>query len=149
MTAQLVVDADSGSPIALVQAHLKTANGFLSTMPTAPKKDTCHLDQVLPMMEKTDTMNLGGTPVFFIDREADSVFYFRQWHQAKSLFLVRIDDDRRVDWQKNSVLIKEVKAFADAKQQWKRVGILNFTANLPGSMFLKQTSHCPVRHGAT
>jgi hypothetical protein len=120
LTAQLVVDACSGSPIAVVQAHLKTANGFLSTMPTAPKKGTSHLDQVLSMMKKTGTMGLGGTPVFIIDREADSVFYFRQWQQAKKLFLVRIDDDRRVDWQKKSVLIKEIKAFVDAEQQWTK-----------------------------
>jgi hypothetical protein len=126
LTAQLVVDAVSGSPIAIVQAHLKTANGFLSTMPTAPQKDTSHLDQVLPMMEKTDTMNLGGTPVFIIDREADSVFYFRQWQQAGSLFLVRIDDDRRVDWQKKSVLIKDIKAFADAEQQWTKSRDIEF-----------------------
>ncbi|MDR0869225.1 MAG: hypothetical protein LBN39_00380 [Planctomycetaceae bacterium] len=32
LTAQLAVNADSGSPIAVVQAHLKTSSGFLSTM---------------------------------------------------------------------------------------------------------------------
>jgi hypothetical protein len=34
-TAQLAVNADNGSPIALVQAHLKTVTGFLSTMDKA------------------------------------------------------------------------------------------------------------------
>jgi hypothetical protein len=34
-TAQLAVNADNGSPIALVQAHLKTAASFLSTMDKA------------------------------------------------------------------------------------------------------------------
>jgi hypothetical protein len=49
-TAQLAVNADDGSPIALVQSHLKTANGFLSTMDKTPESGTNHLDQVLPMM---------------------------------------------------------------------------------------------------
>ncbi|GHT44436.1 hypothetical protein FACS189454_01790 [Planctomycetales bacterium] len=74
LTAQLAVNADSGSPIAIVQAHLKTANGFLSTMVKAPDKEMPHLEQVLPMMKATTKMCLGGTPVFIVDREADSVF---------------------------------------------------------------------------
>ncbi|MDR3110228.1 MAG: hypothetical protein LBU65_11170 [Planctomycetaceae bacterium] len=92
-TAQLAVNADNGSPIALVQAHLKTAASFLSTMDKAPESGTNHLDQVLPMMQATPPMCLGGTPVVIIDREADSVFYFRQWHDAETLFLVCADDD--------------------------------------------------------
>ncbi|MDR3108081.1 MAG: hypothetical protein LBU65_00125 [Planctomycetaceae bacterium] len=87
-TAQLAVNADNGSPIALVQAHLKTAAGFLSTMDKAPDAGTNHLDQVLPMMQATPPMCLGGTPVVIVDR-----FYFRQWHDAETLFLVRADDD--------------------------------------------------------
>ncbi|MDR3108603.1 MAG: hypothetical protein LBU65_02800, partial [Planctomycetaceae bacterium] len=92
-TAQLAVNADNGSPIALVRAHMKTAAGFLSAMDKAPESGTNHLDQVLPMMQATPSMCLGGTPVAIIDREADSVFYFRQWHDAGTLFLVRADDD--------------------------------------------------------
>ncbi|GHT46742.1 hypothetical protein FACS189454_08340 [Planctomycetales bacterium] len=50
LTAQLAVSADTGSPMALVQSHLKTAHGFLSTVDNAPVPGTNHLDQVLPMM---------------------------------------------------------------------------------------------------
>jgi hypothetical protein len=71
-------------------------------------------------------MHLGGTPVFMIDREADSVFYFRQWHEAKKLFLVRVDDDRRVDWQEKSVLIREIKTFADVEQKYVKSRDIDF-----------------------
>jgi hypothetical protein len=71
-TAQLAINADNGSPIALVQSHLKTAAGFLSTMDKAPDSGTNHLDQVLAMMQATPPMCLGGTPVAVIgDCESD------------------------------------------------------------------------------
>ncbi|GHT46909.1 hypothetical protein FACS189454_08780 [Planctomycetales bacterium] len=44
LTAQLAVSADTGSPMALVQSHLKTAHGFLSTVDNAPEPGTNHLD---------------------------------------------------------------------------------------------------------
>ncbi|MDR3108687.1 MAG: hypothetical protein LBU65_03225 [Planctomycetaceae bacterium] len=34
----------------MVQSHLKTANGFLSTIDKTPESGTNHLDQVLPMI---------------------------------------------------------------------------------------------------
>jgi hypothetical protein len=129
-TDQLAVNADNGSPIAMVQANLKNAVGFLSTMDKAPESGTNHLDQVLPMMQATPPMCLGGTPVAIIDREADSVFYFRQWHDAETLFLVRVDDDRRVDWQGQSVLIRDIKVFADQEHKYVNSRIIDFKGKL-------------------
>jgi len=34
-----------------------------------------------------------------IDREADSIFHFREWSAAGFLFLVRGDEDRWVHWR--------------------------------------------------
>jgi hypothetical protein len=74
LTAMLAVDAEFGKPMGLIQAHLKTAYGFETAA-------TSHLDQVATLMEDTKNMNLGATPVTIIDREADAVYYMRQWQQ--------------------------------------------------------------------
>jgi hypothetical protein len=118
LTTQLAVDADNGSPIAVVQAHLKTSNGFLSTMDKAPDNETPHLEQVLPMMKAAHLMHLGAKSVFVIDREADALYYLRQWHAAGKLFLIRGDDDRRADWNEESVSIREIKEQADKQQMY-------------------------------
>jgi hypothetical protein len=48
------------------------------------------------------------------------------------VFPVRIDDDRRADRQKKSVLIKEIKAFADAEQQWTKGRDIEFHGKSTG-----------------
>jgi hypothetical protein len=105
---QLVVNASTGSPIALLQSHLKTANGYLSTMVTPPAETTPHLEHVLPMMTASKKMELGCKCVTVIDREADAVLYLRQWNAADELFLIRCDDDRRVLCDGHDVFIREI-----------------------------------------
>jgi hypothetical protein len=87
LTAQRAVNTAHGSPIAMVQAHLNTAAGFLTTMEPAPAEGTHHLDQVLPMMQATMSMSLGGPLVFIVDREADSVFISVNGTRQRSCFL--------------------------------------------------------------
>ncbi|GHT16556.1 hypothetical protein FACS1894189_0530 [Planctomycetales bacterium] len=82
LLVQLAVNATNGSPIALLQAAMRTQNEFFSTLNTASNTpldiDTPHLDQVLPMMQATKKMKLGCKRVSVIDREADAVLYLRQ-----------------------------------------------------------------------
>jgi hypothetical protein len=117
LLTQLAVNATSGSPIAPLQAAMRTQNEFFSTLNTALNTpmdiDTPHLDQVLPMMQATKKMKLGCQRVSVIDREADAVLYLRQWDEAGELFLVRCDDDRRVSWNGHDVFIREITAFAE------------------------------------
>ena len=98
LTTHLLVSADTGRPIAPIQMHLKTANGYLSTAETVPAADDHHLAQVLPMMRDAGAMNLPTTLVHVIDREADSVFHWRAWTAEGFLLLVR-GDDRWVRWR--------------------------------------------------
>ena len=98
LTSHLLVSAQNGNPIAPIQVHLKTGNGYLSTAETVPATDDHHLTQVLPLMRDAGAMELPTTLVHVIDREADSVFHFREWSAAGFLFLVR-GDDRWVHWR--------------------------------------------------
>jgi len=98
-TTHLLVSAENGRPIALIQMHLKTANGYLSTGESAPSADAHRLEQVLPLMRDAAAMNLPTPLVHVIDREADSVFHWREWLAEGFLLLVRGDGDRWVQWR--------------------------------------------------
>jgi hypothetical protein len=114
LTAMLAVDAESGKPMGLIQAHLKTAYGFETTSDMLPAVATSHLDQVLTLMEDAKNMNLGATPVTIIDREADAVYYMRQWASAGHKFLVRCDD-RCVNWQAKEISLDKIRKQAEVE----------------------------------
>ena len=107
LTTALLVSADDGSPLAPMEMHLKTADGVISTRDPATR-DLPHLDQVLPTMEASRRWNLDKSLLHVIDREADSVDYFRKWDAAGFKFLVRADD-RRVRWFGKSLLLSEIR----------------------------------------
>ncbi len=107
LTTALLVSGSDGVPIAPLEMHLKTAEGFLSTRVPSPPRDAHHLAQVLPTMQAADGWGLSCGLVHVIDREADSVGHFRQWDAAGPRFLVRADD-RRVRWEGRSALLSEV-----------------------------------------
>jgi hypothetical protein len=107
LTTALMVSADDGSPLAPMEMHLKTADGVLSTRNPAPD-DEPHLDQVLATMQASREWKLEKSLLHVIDREADSVDYFRKWDAAGFKFLVR-GDDRRVHWSGKSPLLSEIR----------------------------------------
>jgi Transposase DDE domain len=120
LTTALLVSADDGSPLAPVEMHLKTAQGVLSTRDPAPP-DLPHLDQILPTMAASSAWGLNKPLLHVIDREADSVDYFRQWDAAEHKFLVR-GDDRRVKWEQRSVLLSEISTILRERKQFRQVG---------------------------
>ena len=107
LTTSLLVDAASGSPLAPMQMHLKTAHAVHSTAVEAPGVDDHHLEQLLPTMQEAASWGLPRRLVHIIDREADSLGHFRQWTAANHLFLVRADD-RRVLWNGIPRLLSEI-----------------------------------------
>jgi hypothetical protein len=107
MTTALLVSADDGRPLAPMEMHLKTADGTLSTRDPAPQK-TPHVDQVLETMYASLKWDLAKPLLHVVDREADSIDHYRQWDAAGFRFLVRADD-RRVRWNRRSVLLTEIR----------------------------------------
>jgi len=120
LTAQLLVSAQNGQPITPIQMHLKTADGYLSTA-QSPPEHIHHLEQVLPLMRETHTMNLPAKIVHVIDREADSVFHLRAWHAEDFHYLVRGDGDRLVRWRGTTVQLLEIKAQLESKWALRKV----------------------------
>lgn len=107
LTTALLVRGSDGSPIAPMEMHLKTSEGFLSTRHPPPSREDHHLAQVLPTMQAARGWGLSCGLVHVIDREADSVGHLRQWDEDGHRFLVRADD-RRVLWEGRSVLLSQV-----------------------------------------
>jgi hypothetical protein len=97
LTALAVSDRD-GAPIAPLCLDLRAADGVHSTRADTPLQAVSALDGLTPVMEHVRQMTLpwDRTPLFIIDREADSVGHFRQWDQAGCEYLVRADEQRRV-----------------------------------------------------
>jgi hypothetical protein len=114
LTTQLLVNAQTGQPLAPIQMQLKTALGVLSTATPEPQVHEHHLEQVLPLMREADAVQFSAQLVHVIDREADSVFRLRQWNAAGFILLVRCDDDRIVRWRGEHVNIYEIRAQLEA-----------------------------------
>jgi hypothetical protein len=109
LTTQLLVSAEHGQPLAPIQMHLKTADGFLSTSEIPPTEHTHHLEQVLPLMRDASAMGLSAKIVHVIDREADSVFHLREWNEQGFHYLVRAIDNRQVRWRESAVKLCHIK----------------------------------------
>jgi len=115
----LLVEAVEGHTLAPMDLHLRTAEVVHSTRPQTAPLDPDHLAQVLPAMEASRTWDLPRPLVHVIDREADSVGHYRQWHQAGHFFLVR-GDDRLVQWRQRQCLLSEVVATLEAEGAFQR-----------------------------
>ena len=138
LTTQLLVETRTGQPVAPIQMHLKTANGFLSTASVAPPTDTHHLEQVLPLMREAEHMEFSATIIHVIDREADSVFHLRAWSAAGFQFLVRGDDDRIVRWRGEHVNLRKIKAQLEVEGAFRRSREVTIQGK-PGVQYVAET----------
>lgn len=120
LTCSLLVDAHSGVPLAPMEMHLKTAQAVHSTSPSPPQVSDHHLDQLQPIMERSQTWQLSKRVVHIVDREADSLGHYRSWYAAGHLFLVR-GDDRRVLWNGQSYLISQIVGECEQNGSFREV----------------------------
>lgn len=120
LATALLVDAGTGSPIAPMQMHVRTADTVYSTAETPPTIDDHHLDQLLPTMDEVESWDLPREVVHVIDREGDSLGDFREWVPEGHLFLVRCDE-RRVLWDDEPWLISEMVEHFDQTESYQDV----------------------------
>jgi hypothetical protein len=99
LASVLLVDGGDGAPIAPLEMRLQTAAGVCSSRTPAPAKAAHRIDEVLASMAAARDLGLRKPLVHVIDREADSLAHYRDWHAAGQVFLVRADGERRVRWQ--------------------------------------------------
>jgi hypothetical protein len=107
LTTLLLVNSETGLPIAPVEMYLKTAE-TIDTTGDVSVTDTSHLDQVLLLMKSGKKLQLSCPIAYVIDREANGLWYWRQWDTAGYQFIVRGDDDRLVCWQGHVVRYKTI-----------------------------------------
>ena len=138
LTTQLLVETRDGQPIAPVQMHMKTADGYLSTANDPPPAGTHHLEQVLPLMREIEEMNFDATIIHVIDREADSVFHLRAWLAAGFKFLVRGDDDRIVRWRDKHIKCLEIKDQLETEGAFQRRRKVTIKGK-PGVQYVAET----------
>jgi hypothetical protein len=120
MTAALLVSADNGDPVSLMEMHLKTANGVLSTREPAPR-NVGHLEQIGPTMAGSRSWGLMKPILHVVDCEADSVDHYRRWDSRKHKFLVR-GDNRRVKWEGKSWLLSKISVELQGRNAFRDVG---------------------------
>jgi Transposase DDE domain len=104
-TSLLLSDRD-GHPIAPLAQDLRAQPGLYSTRCQEVLRPAKHLDDLTQRMEHLESLGLKRPLVHIVDREADSVGHYRQWHQRR--FLVRAKGRRRVEWQGQSRLLSAV-----------------------------------------
>lgn len=108
LATALLVEADRGAPLGPMELRLRTANGVLSSRNGPTQVYSAHVDELADVMDAAKDWNIDRTCVHVIDREADSVAHFRQWHAAGHRFVVRADDTRRVRRQGEEKLLPQV-----------------------------------------
>ncbi len=94
LLTSLLLSDRGGAPLAPVCMELAAADGLHSTRSATPLPAASHLDGLAPVIAHVQKLALGRPMVHIIDREADSVGHFRQWHAQGWFFLVRADDRR-------------------------------------------------------
>jgi len=120
LTALLLVDGGSGDPVAPLELSLRAARTVHSTRAPAPSAQANHLDEVLPAMQEVRRRGLGQRLVHVIDREADGLAYYREWHADGHAFLVRADSQRTVRWQGEELKLPELNRRLQAQGLFHR-----------------------------
>jgi hypothetical protein len=110
LATALLVDAADGQPLGPMELRLRNAHGVISSRPTPTTCYQAHIDEVLDVMSESRRWNLAKALVHVIDREGDSVGHFRSWHAAGHRFVVRVDGDRMVRWNRRELRLDRVAA---------------------------------------
>jgi hypothetical protein len=95
----LAVDAADGRPLGPLELRLRTADGLLSTRRGDTDMPPGHVDELLDVLNAVRSTELAKSLVHVVDREADSVGHYRQWHARGHHFVVRANAKRLVNWQ--------------------------------------------------
>jgi hypothetical protein len=119
LSTALLIDSSNGDPVAPLEIRLVTAETVYSTRTPAPDPDTYRIDQVLPTLQAVARLNLGSL-VHIIDREADSLEHYRQWHGAGYAFVVRADGERKVRWEEQEITLADLSECLHQQRAFRR-----------------------------
>jgi hypothetical protein len=126
LASVLLVDGGDGAPIAPLEMRLQTAAGVCSSRTPAPAKAAHRIDEVLASMAAARDLGLRKPLVHVIDREADSLAHYRDWHAAGQVFLVRADGERRVRWQDEDLSLEALGQRLHDRGLFRRSRVVNY-----------------------
>jgi hypothetical protein len=108
MLSALAIGPEQGEPVAPLCVDMLSGTGVHSSRSGSVVVRESTLDWLTSMMRHVGQLELGKTPVFIVDAEADSVAHYRQWQQDGRLFVVRGDAGRKVEYQGEELLLGAV-----------------------------------------
>jgi hypothetical protein len=126
LRSALLLSDQNGQALAPVCQDLRAATGVHSSRDDQVQANQSCLDELAPVLSYLDQQHLGLPLVHIIDREADSVVHYRQWHAAQHLFLVRVDDTRLVKHQEQERTLAGVVAWLARGQAFQDVGAVEY-----------------------
>jgi hypothetical protein len=94
----LMVDGDSGVPMAPMELRLETATEIHHTQDPELVEEVWHTDQIASVMKSARSWDVNQRVVHVADQEADSIGHYRDWAEMGELFLIR-SEDRTVLWR--------------------------------------------------
>lgn len=110
LQSSLIVSDRDGQPVAPVAQRLVSADGSYTTYgeATVEPQAKSHLDEVSDCITHLEKQNFSRKLVHVIDREGDSVGHIRRWDAAGCLWLVRVKNDPKVDYEGQPMACKAV-----------------------------------------
>lgn len=109
LQSSLLIDADSGIPIAPLAQTLCDATGRHSTFTDYAEKDS-HLNALMSQIDHIESMNLGKKLIHMIDREGDSIAHLREMQQKGYHWLIRCKEGNLIDFDGKKQKVKDVVA---------------------------------------
>lgn len=146
LTALGLSDRD-GSPIAPLCLELRAQDGVHGTRDHSPLPAMSALDGLEPVMEQVQKLQLGKRPVFIIDREADSVWHYRQWSGRGWHYVIRANEARWVLAAGGECRLSQVAARLKDQGALREVRRVEYQ-DQPARQFVAQTVvvlHRPAR----
>jgi DDE family transposase len=118
-TALVVSDVD-GAPLAPVYLGLRAADGVHSTRRERVLPTRAGLDELGRTINYIKGLALSKELAHIVDREGDSVLHMRRWQRQGHLFVLRGNEIRRVEHERESRLLEEVIESLRAQFEFSR-----------------------------
>lgn len=130
-TALLLSDRQ-GEPLAPVYLGLRATDGVYSTRTPQVEAAPTSLDGLQPVMDDLSALQWNRPLVHLIDREADSVGHYRQWHQAGHRFVVRAKKDGGVRHEDQRRKLSAIVTLLRRRQAFRRCRDVDWRGQLQG-----------------
>ncbi len=125
LQSSLAIESSSGKPIIPLVQNLKTENKVLSSYNHTINNNTTHLGELTQRISYINqSLNIQKKIIHVIDREADSVGFFRGL-QEEDLYIVRALDTVKVTYKDKEITQKELSKKMDKGKYVKTVQYQN------------------------